>query len=246
MRCGDFPNWKKSNGTLIPIYDPTTTRQDANGTYIRDPFPGNVIPAGKISPISKNFASYLPNPTVSGLVLNYTATGRAPKTQIDNAFVVKVDQSLTNKNKLSYTFTRNYEHFNNLYDTDQNNPDAFNGLPYPLIGGYQKYRGDQKMGWVMRLNDTHILSPTIVNTLTAGFHQAIILQRQVTSVPEGQNWGQKLGGVLNNPAYNLGFPTVTFGTDNYSGYGNNVDWRESNNVYAFEDSRICLPGWIAA
>ena len=36
------------------IYDPATTRPNPNGTgFVRDPFPGNIIPASRISPISR-------------------------------------------------------------------------------------------------------------------------------------------------------------------------------------------------
>ncbi len=50
MFQGDF----SFNGLGYPVYDPTSTRQDAKGTWIRDPFPGNrTLPAGLIpSPAS--------------------------------------------------------------------------------------------------------------------------------------------------------------------------------------------------
>jgi hypothetical protein len=39
------------------IYDPATTRADPNkpGAYLRDPFPGNIIPANRFNPIAKFF-----------------------------------------------------------------------------------------------------------------------------------------------------------------------------------------------
>src|SRR5687768_8945889 len=79
QRNGDF------SALPVVIYDPRTTRPNPNGTgFIRDPFPGNRIPADRISPISKSagilfpgngipadrispisksFQSYLPDPT---------------------------------------------------------------------------------------------------------------------------------------------------------------------------------------
>src|SRR5215510_5367063 len=49
-RRGDFSNLKNSSGQPIIIYDPLTTRPDpANPSrFIRDPFPGNIIPAARI------------------------------------------------------------------------------------------------------------------------------------------------------------------------------------------------------
>ena len=40
------------------IYDPATSRQLADGTWIRDPFPGNVIPANRLSQVSQNMLSF--------------------------------------------------------------------------------------------------------------------------------------------------------------------------------------------
>jgi hypothetical protein len=43
-RAGDFSQTRNSSGQLITIYDPLTTRT-VNGVIVRDPFPGNMIPA---------------------------------------------------------------------------------------------------------------------------------------------------------------------------------------------------------
>ena len=51
------------------IYDPTS----ATGTGVRTPFPNNVIPSDRISPISQSLASYLPVPTNGGIQNNYLA-----------------------------------------------------------------------------------------------------------------------------------------------------------------------------
>jgi hypothetical protein len=55
MRQGDFSELP------VQIYDPVT----------RTPFPGNVIPDFRISPISKVYQSLLPAPTNSNLQNNY-------------------------------------------------------------------------------------------------------------------------------------------------------------------------------
>ena len=48
-RRGDFSDYRSANGNLIPIYDPLTTRPNPNGSgVIRDPFPGNIIPADRL------------------------------------------------------------------------------------------------------------------------------------------------------------------------------------------------------
>jgi hypothetical protein len=56
------------------IYDPSTGASSGTG---RTPFPGNIIPAGRISPIAQKIASLTPLPNVPGNLLsnNYFADG---------------------------------------------------------------------------------------------------------------------------------------------------------------------------
>ena len=66
-RTGDFSNFRNASGALITIYDPLTTRADpANpGQFIRDPFPGNVIPQNRLSPMARAMATYWPLPNAT-------------------------------------------------------------------------------------------------------------------------------------------------------------------------------------
>ena len=63
--CGS-PTDRELNGDFsqsgITVYDPLTTRPDpANpGQYIRDPFPGNVIPSNRFSPVATAMRQYWP------------------------------------------------------------------------------------------------------------------------------------------------------------------------------------------
>jgi hypothetical protein len=46
----------------VTIYDPLTTRANPAqpGTFIRDPFPNNIIPASRINPVARNVSNYFP------------------------------------------------------------------------------------------------------------------------------------------------------------------------------------------
>ena len=72
QRTGNFSDLRDQNGNLIPIYDPTTTQANPNGSgFIRDPFPNNIIPVSQVDPVAKNVINMfipLPNrtPTNSG------------------------------------------------------------------------------------------------------------------------------------------------------------------------------------
>src|SRR4029079_4855288 len=71
QRRGDFSQTVDAQGRLVVIYDPLTTRPNPNGSgFIRDPFPGNIIPQDRISAVSRYFQQFLPNPTSSGLQNN--------------------------------------------------------------------------------------------------------------------------------------------------------------------------------
>ena len=58
-RRGDF-----SRSDVI-IYDPLTIRADPirPGGFIRDPFPGNVIPPDRINAVARNYLNLLPLPS---------------------------------------------------------------------------------------------------------------------------------------------------------------------------------------
>jgi len=237
MTAGDFSEWRKPDGTLIPIYDPATTRSDGSGGFIRDPFPGNIIPPDRLSALSKAIARYYPAPNAPGLRLNYNTVGTGPRKRTENAYLIKLDQSFGGKNRLAFTWSRNGMHFNNAYDTDLTNPMNWGGsLPYPLAGR-QYYQGDQYYGNVFRINDTHLITPTLVNTVTLGAHRLTHPEHDVTAFPEGQNWGDKLGGaVKNNPYSNYSFPPVNFQTDNYYGWDSSKLWDEYHTVYGLDEN----------
>jgi hypothetical protein len=65
MRNGDFSGVVDAQGRQIVIYDPATGRVDANGNWIRDPFPGNRIPAERINPTARLLMQYWPEPNGS-------------------------------------------------------------------------------------------------------------------------------------------------------------------------------------
>jgi hypothetical protein len=98
-RSGDFSQ------SGITIYDPLTTRADPNnpGKFIRDPFPGNRIPANRINPVAQNLLKLLPLPT-SGR-LRPSNAGLIDKA---NEFSVKGDHKFTS----NYTLTGTFAYYN--------------------------------------------------------------------------------------------------------------------------------------
>src|SRR5262245_25969014 len=84
QRTGDFSQTRLPNGQLQIIYDPLTTRPDpANpDRRIRDPFPNNKIPDGRINPVARAALAFLPAPNAAGDSLglnNYTNSSATPR-----------------------------------------------------------------------------------------------------------------------------------------------------------------------
>jgi hypothetical protein len=60
MRNGDFSKLVNASGQPVTIYDPFNFTMDANGNPVRQAFPGNKIPANRISPIASAVTKYMP------------------------------------------------------------------------------------------------------------------------------------------------------------------------------------------
>jgi trimeric autotransporter adhesin len=88
--AGDFSQTFDKTGKLIVLYDPATTTQLANGTYTRSPFPNNVIPFNRISPIALAIAQYLPKPDTQ-----VSAAGGVPNKQVTVPVQTWADQYYT-------------------------------------------------------------------------------------------------------------------------------------------------------
>ncbi|HWC96141.1 MAG TPA: TonB-dependent receptor [Candidatus Sulfopaludibacter sp.] len=97
-RTGDFS--AQSN----PIYDPDTGNPDGTGRQL---FPGNMIPANRINPISAKILALVPQPNQqfsnSAPSSNYFAL--LPKTDDTDSFDVKIDDNISDKGRLSGRFS---------------------------------------------------------------------------------------------------------------------------------------------
>ncbi|MGH9162861.1 MAG: carboxypeptidase regulatory-like domain-containing protein, partial [Vicinamibacteraceae bacterium] len=90
------------------LYDPRTTRQLADGTFIRDPFPGNRIPRDQWSAISGFIVDGLahPDPELSRFLDNYPSVAGQPRLDI-NTFGTKLTHTLADRHKISGFFNWN-------------------------------------------------------------------------------------------------------------------------------------------
>lgn len=112
----DGQHFSKYNMT---IFDPLTTHTcgadlepcgGSNGsTYWRNPFPGNVIPANRISPVAGKILSYLPAPNApgqgtAGITNNYLNPGNKGRYWY-NQVMARWDHVFNDKDKFSATYS---------------------------------------------------------------------------------------------------------------------------------------------
>ncbi|HEY2012152.1 MAG TPA: TonB-dependent receptor, partial [Bryobacteraceae bacterium] len=101
---GDFSKLVNGVGQPITIFDPTTG-QNVNGTWTRQPFPGNIIPANRINPIAKNILSYFPAPNTTTPGQPYSQGNLyfdAPDKDSFYNQVLKIDQQVGSRNRISF------------------------------------------------------------------------------------------------------------------------------------------------
>ena len=70
QRNGDFSQTFSAANQLMPVYDPDTGRT-VNGNWVRDQFPGNIVPSTRFNPVGVKIANLYPEP-------NTTTAGSVP------------------------------------------------------------------------------------------------------------------------------------------------------------------------
>jgi outer membrane receptor protein involved in Fe transport len=161
MRNGDFSRLVDSQGRKITIYDPATGR-DVNGTWTRDAFPNNVIPAGRVNPVAQKVLSYMrkPNrPAPAGQAYsqqNLFIPG-GDQLMVDGFynFVAKFDQKIGAKHSLFW------RHASNARFQERNTNGLFSE---PGTDGYyrhQRINTAEVLDWVSTLSPTLVLNARI-------------------------------------------------------------------------------------
>lgn len=204
---GDFSKLV-SAGALIPIFDPASTRPDGQGSFVRDQFPGNVIPSSRISPASQKIVAFMPSPDLpNNLVQNFYSRAFSGKMwPFFNNYVTtaKVDHNISTKQKLSVTYMNQVRH----RQLQGENVGWFERIPW---GSEQTNPLDfityqEANSWKARVNHDYIITPALLNRLTLSVDRYINLGHNAT---RGGNWLQRLG-LTGIPADNGAFPAISF------------------------------------
>jgi hypothetical protein len=152
-RAGDFSNTRDGAGAQIQIFDPATTRVNPAGSgYVRDPFPGNVVPRTRFDALSLRVLEYMPLPNVAPNnaftnANNYLSLQPFPIDQFQATS--RVDHHFSTRDHLfgRYTVTKNTR-MNRAWGIGDADTDA---------------RDDQRDNHNLILSETHSFSPRVIN-----------------------------------------------------------------------------------
>lgn len=178
---GDFT----FGGVGLPLYDPFTTRQLADGTWARDPLPGNVVPLSRFDPVAKKIIGMNPwvppntpgTLTSSGPVSNYTWASKS-RTFFED-YSGRADQQFGPDVKMYGSYT--YNHQSGLGRPTSLALPVFDGANGNLTPFTQQ---NSSMG------ATKLFGPTSLNDVRVGYYRA----RNDQLVPSyNQNWASQLG-----------------------------------------------------
>jgi hypothetical protein len=216
-RTGDFSDFRDANGNLILIFDPLTTRLNpnfnpsqpvsaSNPQFLRDPFPGNVIPANRLNQIGLNVASIYPAPNGPGNFNNYTST--VNREVSDNVFSGRVDHRPSDKDSFFVRF--NWGKFK--LDAPQGQAACCLPTPGeaasrfdlgPFVAGIQNTRLTTHGA---AFNYSRVISPSLVNELRVGYAKTVPFTFQSDF---GINAAESLGiRGINVTEFTTGLPNI--------------------------------------
>lgn len=167
MREGDFSKLVDAQGRKITIYDPTTGR-DVNGTWVRDPFPGNVIPQERVNPVARTIISYMrepnrPSPAGQGYARNNVFIPGGDQIMEDGFYnlVAKYDQRIGSRHSMFW------RHASNSRYQERNT----NGLfAEPGTDGYYRH---QRINFAQVLDWITTVSPRVVLNARLSFNRYV-------------------------------------------------------------------------
>jgi hypothetical protein len=251
QRTGDFSELMAPtamNPTNGFIYDPMSQVCVGNSctrTQFSDPSRGtpsnplglNIIPANRLSAISKFYQSFLPAPTNSGITNNYL--GQVPVAYNNNSTNLKIDYDLTSNQRLSGIYMHGKRSQPGAY-REVSAGDPASVLPLP----YTSTRLVTEIPTVFQLKHTWSMSPNVINQLSFGFQHLFI---PITNATSADKWSTQ-SGLMGLPAGDAAdaFLEASFGIVNnpptsWRGV-NSRDFEDNNYNYTIQDALLYVTG----
>ncbi|MCU1238510.1 MAG: TonB-dependent receptor, plug [Candidatus Solibacter sp.] len=190
-------------GKQIPIFDPYFFA----GNYYASSFPGNVIPASRVSPAGKAvLQNFFPAPSRAGALNGWFSNFNSRQAYSFDSDTVggRVDHIFSEKDRLSAIY--HYGSFGSLTG------DRFAGA-IPVAGGGDADYGDHEnaRNQALSLSEIHVFSPRWLNEARVGITRYRLDQ---LSLLDGRDLAAQFGaGNVNLPGYpqTSGFPDIYLG-----------------------------------
>ena len=229
MRTGDFSELL-ALGSQYQIYDPATTRPHPTqaGRFIRDPFPGNVIPQNRISAVAREILSFYPQPNQPGtadFANNYT-NPTAVAFETYHTATGRVDHNLSDRHRIYGRFSWDF--------WEEEKDDRFDNLSTGIFLN-RKNR-------VLALDDAYTFKNNLLMNVRGGFTRQLFPERRRSQGFDLSSLGfaSSLVGLV--PSELATFPNIQF-----DGYQNFSPWESGDgffttDVYNVTGSMIWLVG----
>ncbi|HWQ55465.1 MAG TPA: TonB-dependent receptor [Bryobacteraceae bacterium] len=142
-RAGDFSS--------RAIFDPRTTSAVEGGGFVREPFPGNVIPQDRFSPQAQALLQFIPLPNTAGGTLLIAPSRATTGDQV----IGRVDQRITDRDQLFVRYALNYDRIR-----DPN--------PFPTIDAIPQLAKGQNAA----VRYTRTFRPNLLNSFTVAYNRS--------------------------------------------------------------------------
>ena len=221
---------------LGQVFDPASTRTVTSGQidavtgspatgsgYVRDPFPGNIIPASRLDPVAVKLLNLFPAPNNAGIVNNITTD---PVKQINNTTMdIRLDHNFSEKDQ---TFIRT-----SLAWEPQVLPTPLGGL---AEGAANFAEGNQtndvmNIGW----SETHVFNASMVNEARIGYSHVNTIRLQPFGDQGGINAQYGVQGIPDSPP-NGGLAQINISGLSQLGGHNNLPLNEVNGSLQAHDN----------
>ena len=218
MRNGDFHDLVDSQGRFFQLYDPWST--DTN-TWARQPFPNNVIPQNRQSPLAKFLLSITPQPTLPNINPNLDNNwqGPVPGWQRNWTVTTRIDQRFSDKDRFYGRYTQgNYTNFSQFYSQ-------------PMLNNVPGTNQSLAPNKAVAVSYVRMFSPTLFNELLASGSREVWFKG--TGDPSVK-YSTQMG--LSNPLNVAGWPGL-YGNMLYNGnyYFETDNTQASPEFYAILD-----------
>ncbi len=213
MRNGDFSELL-ALGSQYQIYDPATTRPHPTqaGRFIRDPFPGNIIPQGRIDPVAKNIMSFYPLPNQAGTADGANNYSNPTAVAFETYYTVtsRVDHNFSDKHRLYGRFSWDF--------WEEEKDDRFDNLSTGIFLN-RKNR-------VFALDDAYTVKSNLLLNVRGGFTRQLFPERRRSTGFDLASLGFSNSLVSLIPA-----PVATFPNATFDGYQNFSPWESGDGFF---------------